>query len=274
MSNPLQKYYRQPKIFIKLPSGGVFNEPGTIQGDVNKLAVYGMTGMDEIILKTPDALLAGESTARVIESCCQNIKNAWDLSSLDTPMILAAIRIASYGNTMTVGHKCTKCGAEHDYDLDLGKIVEFYNNCAFDNRVEVGNLVVRLRPLTYKQSNEFSMRNFQLKQRSKQLDEITDDQQRQTILKQLFDDMAVIQNDIFIATVEAVETSETVVTNSVHIQEWLKNCDADVFEAIKKKNSDNRDVWAMPLFPVTCSECGAETNLSIDLDHASFFERA
>ena len=118
------------------------------------------------------------------------------------------------------------------------------------------------------------MRNFQLKQRSKQLDEITDDQQRQTILKQLFDDMAVIQNDIFIATVEAVETSETVVTNSVHIQEWLKNCDADVFEAIKKKNSDNRDVWAMPLFPVTCSECGAETNLSIDLDHASFFERA
>ena len=63
--NPLQKYFRQPKIYIKFPSGGIFNKPGTIQGDVTNTPVYGMTGMDEIIVKTPDALLSGESTAQV-----------------------------------------------------------------------------------------------------------------------------------------------------------------------------------------------------------------
>ena len=52
-TNPLQKYFRQPKIFIKLPSGGIFSKPGTIQGDITHMPVYGMTGMDEIIIKTP-----------------------------------------------------------------------------------------------------------------------------------------------------------------------------------------------------------------------------
>ena len=64
--NPLQKYFRQPKVFIKLPSGGIYSKPGTIQGDAGNVPVYGMTGMDEIIVRTPDALLSGESTATVI----------------------------------------------------------------------------------------------------------------------------------------------------------------------------------------------------------------
>ena len=49
-TNPLQKYFRQPKIFIKLPSAGVYCQPGNIQGDSNHMPVYGMTGMDEIIM--------------------------------------------------------------------------------------------------------------------------------------------------------------------------------------------------------------------------------
>jgi len=57
-TNPLQQYFRQPKIYIKLPSGGVFNKLGSLQGDVTNMPVYGMTGMDEIIMKTPDALMS------------------------------------------------------------------------------------------------------------------------------------------------------------------------------------------------------------------------
>ena len=67
--NPLQKFFRQPKIYISLPSKGIFNKLGSIQGDFSNLPVYGMTGMDEILMKTPDALLSGETTARIFESC-------------------------------------------------------------------------------------------------------------------------------------------------------------------------------------------------------------
>ena len=86
-SNPLQKFFRQPKIFIKLPSMGIYN-PDTVIESMDNLPIFGMTGMDEILLKTPDALLSGESSIRVIESCCPNIKNAWELSSLDVDSLI------------------------------------------------------------------------------------------------------------------------------------------------------------------------------------------
>ena len=72
-NNPLQQYFRQPKVFITLPSHGVYNKPGTITGSFENMPIFGMTGMDEILLKTPDALLTGESTVKVIQSCCPNI---------------------------------------------------------------------------------------------------------------------------------------------------------------------------------------------------------
>ena len=92
-NNPLKQYFRQPKIFIGLPSKGVYNKENTLDGDISNMPVYGMTGMDEILMKTPDALISGESTVRIIESCCPFIKDAWELSSLDTDLVLTSIRI-------------------------------------------------------------------------------------------------------------------------------------------------------------------------------------
>ena len=107
--NPLQNYFRQPKVFLKLPSMGIYNKPEAIQGNVENIPVYGMTGMDEIILKTPDALISGESTVKVIQSCCPTIVDAWDVSNLDIDALLVAVRIATYGNTMNVSYTCKKC---------------------------------------------------------------------------------------------------------------------------------------------------------------------
>ena len=78
--NPLQQYYRQPKVFIPLPSGGIYNKLGTLSGDVSHMPIYSMTGMDEIIVKTPDALLSGKSTVSIIESCCPTVKNGWEVT--------------------------------------------------------------------------------------------------------------------------------------------------------------------------------------------------
>ena len=71
--NPLKQYFRQPKIYITLPSKGVFYSPDDISGLFENIPIYGMTGMDEIILKTPDALMSGESTVKIVQSCCPTI---------------------------------------------------------------------------------------------------------------------------------------------------------------------------------------------------------
>ena len=110
-SNPLAKFFRQPAIYARLPSGGKNWPNGTINMPANsELPILPMTAIDEITYRTPDALFNGEAVTGVIQSCVPSIKNAWATPSIDLDTILVAIRIASYGHEMEIGTKCPKCG--------------------------------------------------------------------------------------------------------------------------------------------------------------------
>jgi hypothetical protein len=272
--NPLQQYFRQPRIFISLPSHGIYNAPGTINGDVDRIPVFGMTGMDEILMKTPDALLSGDSTAKVINSCCPAITDPWDLSNLDTDLVLTAIRIATYGNTMTVTKICGECQTENEYDLDLNKLIDHYTTCSYDNKVVLKDLTIKIRPLNYKVSTDFAIRNFQLQQQLSQLDDLKDETERKTLLNELFQKLSTLQNEIFVAGIESVDTGKVVVTEREFIAEWVANCDSSVIDSLKQHIQKNQDTWADVKHNVVCENCGATSAISVDMDQSSFFVRA
>ena len=67
MSNFLKDKQRQPKLYIELPSLGRFYDGSIVQDQqYTQLPVFGMNAMDEILLKTPDALFTGEATVQII----------------------------------------------------------------------------------------------------------------------------------------------------------------------------------------------------------------
>lgn len=100
-TNPLASFFRQPKIYVSLPSKGMFWTKESLEMTENgELPVYAMTAKDEIMLKTPDALISGQATVDVIQSCIPAIKDAWKMPSIDLDTILVAIRIATYGEKM------------------------------------------------------------------------------------------------------------------------------------------------------------------------------
>jgi hypothetical protein len=69
-SNPLAKHFRQPAIYLRLPSQGQYWPENAITLPVTgELPVYPMTTKDEITLRTPDALINGTGVVSVIESC-------------------------------------------------------------------------------------------------------------------------------------------------------------------------------------------------------------
>ena len=272
--NPLQKYFRQPKIFISLPSHGVYNTPGNIDGDVEHIPVFGMTGMDEILIKTPDALLTGESTAQVIASCVPAIKDPWELSSLDTDLVLTAIRIATYGSGMTVGFTCKKCATENEYELDLTNLIEHYGQCRYDNKVVVGDLSITVQPLNYKQTTHFSLLNFQLQQKLSQIVTMTESEEQKILMAEIFKDLASLRNNVYASGIESVHTGSETVTERAFITEWLANCDSSVVDAIKKHIESNQETWQSPKHQVKCDNCGEETAISVELDQATFFVNA
>ena len=273
-NNPLKQYFRQPKIFIGLPSKGVYNKENTLDGDISNMPVYGMTGMDEILMKTPDALISGESTVRIIESCCPFIKDAWELSSLDTDLVLTSIRIATYGNDMEVSHTCKNCGEENEYSIDLTRLVDHFNNFKYKSKVKVLDLIVNLQPLTYRQTTEFSIRNFSLQQQLAQSSVITNEDEQKEFIAELFKNLGILQNDIFSNSIESVDTGSEVVTDRKFIDEWIRNCDKTVFDEIKKQFNETRQSMRAPSTKVECTNCGAVDEIYIDLDQASFFVKA
>ena len=273
-SNPLQQYFRQPKVFVRLPSHGIYNKPGALEGDIENIPVFGMTGMDEILLKTPDALISGEATVRVLQSCCPSVKDAWDISNLDIDALLVAVRIATYGNSLEVVYTCKNCKAEAEYDVDLGKILEHFNSCVYDSKVVVGNLTVKLRPLTYKEVTTFNLENFVLQKKLSQIIDMTNEDEKQKSLTAIFKELGELQNKVYIAGVEAVEMPDVVVTEHAYIKEWLENTERSTFEALKNHITKNNDAWRIPSNHAKCTECGHEDDFSIEMDQANFFASA
>ena len=116
--SPLRQFQRQPKLYIDLPSRGKwYDEKIVADGTSTSLAVFSMTANDEIGFKTPDALVTGEATVRNIKSCIPAILDPWNIRTIDSDSILIAIRIASYGETMSVSSPCKKCSEDNAYDV-------------------------------------------------------------------------------------------------------------------------------------------------------------
>jgi hypothetical protein len=106
-SNPLKAFFRQPALYVRLPSNGEGWPPGSLDMPVNReLPVLPMTAMDEITYRTPDALFNGSAVVSVIQSCFPNVKNAWQMPTTDLNTMLAAIRIASYGHDLEIETVC------------------------------------------------------------------------------------------------------------------------------------------------------------------------
>ena len=272
--NPLKKYFRQPKIYVDLPSKGVYVAPGTLVGDPEKMAIFGMTGMDEILMKTPDALLSGEGTVKVIESCCPVIKDAWNISILDLDLLLVAIRIATYGNTMSITHTCSKCEALNDFEIELGNIVNHFKQCVYDNKVVLKDLVINLRPITYRAWTEFQLKNFAIQRQLVQTSRLEDTDAQNKIMPDLFKQLSVMQKEALIAQIDSVEISEGVVDQASYISEFIMNSEQIVFEKIKEQVDKNRVAWEIPKMSVTCPECGSEEMTTINIDQSDFFANA
>ena len=133
MTSFLNQYKRQVKLNIDLPSSGQYYPEGTLKdGKATGLPVFGMTANDEITIKTPDALFSGSATVEVIRSCVPDILDPWNMPTIDLDFVLAAIRIATYGETISMKVTCPHCKQQHemDYNLQGMKSKDYALDCA------------------------------------------------------------------------------------------------------------------------------------------------
>lgn len=233
--NPLVGFMRQPKIYIKLPSQGNYWNPKSIQmPETGELPVFSMTARDELMFKTPDALMNGQAIVDVIQSCLPNIKNAWDIPIIDLDTILIAIRLATYGEKMPFKHKVPVIDEEMEYDIDLRMLLDQQQSNTWVEQVSINDqMIVFVRPLTYKHMTQTNLKSFETNRIFSLVnDETIPDDKKLELFNTHFGNLTKITVELMTESIYKIVTSEAEVTEKRFISEFVNNVDKNVFETI------------------------------------------
>ena len=276
MSSFLQNYQRQPKLFIDLPSKGKFYDDTVLDnGQYVQMPVFGMNAMDEIMFKTPDALFSGEATAQVIKSCIPTILDPWKLVGYDIDFILIALRIATYGDGMTATTMCPHCATETDSIISLSKLLDGFNNYETEFKFNVNDLTFSLAPITYKQTTEFSIENYQYDRELYQVLSQKDvsEEDKDNHAKTVYAKSAKLNLRLAISHIESVSNGVEEETDPITISEFINNNDAEFFAKLRTSITDLTNRWNLPQFTIKCSneECAKEYKAAINVDYSNFF---
>jgi hypothetical protein len=273
--NPLAKHFRQPAIYLKLPSGGRYWAPNSINLPANgEIGVMPMTAKDEIMLRTPDALMNGQGVVNVIQSCIPAITNAWAMPTIDVDAILIAIRIATYGETMEMDSKCPNCETESRHGLNLSQTLLYLKSPNYSDTLSIDNLIFKFKPLNYVQSTKNNISAFE-EQKIIQLlnNENIDAETRKAQFDVHLQNIIKSNVTLISSATESITTEDgTVVTNPEFIAQFYENTNNQIIKTVQEKLRQYAEQAALPPSRVQCEACEHQYNVNVTFDYANFFE--
>lgn len=272
-SNPLTQWYRQPKVYIKLPSNGEFYPEGSLDQSANgEYAVYAMTAKDELMFKTPDALLSGQSTVEVIKSCIPAIKDPWKMPSIDLDVALVAIRVATYGQHMEVTSNCPSCDTENTYDVDLVNWLTTVGNFHYVTDVSCPPLTVYVRPYTYQELTKTNIKTMEQQRLFTIInDETLSDEQKVDLFGKSFVKLTELTVDIIAGCISKIDTPNGNTSDQAQIKDFLNNAPKDVFDTISEHITGMKKEIEFKPVGVKCTSCNHEFEMAITMDQSNFF---
>ena len=236
-TNPLGKYYRQPQIYIRLPSKGKYYGPDVFTPtETGEIPVLPMTAKDELSFKTPDSMMSGQSTVDVIQSCVPNFKNAWKMVNFDTDAVLLAIRIATYGETMDVSYKVPVTNEDMSHTVNLPALLEDLARINIvDEATTKTGFKVKLAPLDYQSLSQIQTAQFeQQKIYTTVSNSALSEQEKSTQFVKSFKLLNNINFSMLVDSITEITTPEgNTVVDKAQIKDFCDNCDAKVINEIQ-----------------------------------------
>lgn len=275
-NNPLAAYFRQPAIYLRLPSRGQGWPPGSLDMPANgELPVFPMTAMDEITYRTPDALFNGQAVVTVIQSCMPNIRDAWAIPSIDLDSILVSIRIASYGHSMDIETECPSCETETTFGLDLRSITDNLSAADYTQPLSVGDLKIFARPLNYKEITENSQVQFEQQKTLQLLGDVeAPEETKVEKLNEMLKKIMEVTVDSIAHSISEIRSADAIIQESEYISEFLKNCDSNTFNIIRDFVIGLKEKSEIKPIKIKCPQCQYDYQQAFTLDMARFFASA
>jgi len=278
--NPLNKYFRQASIYVKLPSGTDYPADVVTKSETGEIGIMPMTAKDEVRFKTPDALMNGQGVVDVIESCVPDIKDAWQIKSYDLDTILVAIRIATYGETMEINFNVPGANESVAHTVNLPAILDEIQKTKVDSDFTLKDgLKITVSPLTYRDMTSTSLQTFQhQKMYSAVQDSELSDEDKATRFNDAFKKLTDLNASILLKNIASITmTNGTVITDATHIKEFVDNANATLIKEIETKLMDLRTQGAVKPLKLKATEeqikkgAPASYEVPVTFDTSNFF---
>jgi hypothetical protein len=279
-TNPLNKYFRQPAIYVSLPSGTDYPPHVVAPTQTGELGVMPMTAKDEIRFKTPDALMNGQGVVDVIQSCVPDIKDAWEIKSYDLDTILVAIRVATYGETMEINFTVPGANENVSHTVNLPGILDGLRATKVDGHVILKDgLKITVRPLTYKDMTSTSLQTFQQQKMYTAIqDSQLSDEEKAKRFNDAFKTLTDLNASILLKNINSITmTDGTEITDPAHIKEFVDNANATLIKEIENKLTQLRGQGAVKPLKLKATEeqikkgAPATYEVPVTFDTSNFF---
>ena len=279
-SNPLNKYFRQPALYVSLPSGTNYPPHVIAQSQTGELSVMPMTAKDEIRFKTPDALMNGQGVVDVIQSCCPEIKDAWQIKSYDLDTVLIAIRIATYGETMDMNFVVPGANETVTHSVNLPALLEQIKNTQIKDSITLDDgLKITVRPLTYRDMTATSLQTFQQqKMYAAVQDSQMSDEEKTKRFNDAFGKLTEINASILLKNIQSITMPDgTEVSDPAQIKEFVDNANAKLIKDMETQVMELRSQGAVKPLNMKSTEeqikkgAPATYQVPVTFDNANFF---
>ena len=279
--NPLEKYYRQPAIYIKLPSKGKYYPAEVFTPtETGEIPVLPMTAKDELAFKTPDAMINGQATVDVIKSCVPNLKDPWKMVNYDTDVVLLAIRIATYGENMDIGFRVPVVNDEQSHTLVLPELLEQLGRIEIQDETTTSKgFKIQIQPLDYKTLTKIQIARFEQQKMYGTIDSSSmSEEEKQSAFGKSFATLNMVNFSLLVDSIKAITTpgGDTVVDRA-QIIEFCNKTDSKTINEIQDKLSELRLQAQMAPLKIKSTEeqikKGAPASFEVPMtfDNSNFF---
>jgi len=280
-SNPLQKYYRQPAIYIKLPSGGRYYPKDVFTPtETGDIPILPMTVKDELAFKTPDAMINGQATVDVIKSCVPNLLDPWKMVNYDTDAVLLAIRIATYGETMDISFRVPGTDEEQSHSLNLPALLEDLGKANIEDQTTTSKgFKIEIQPLDYRTLTKIQIARFEQQKMYGTIDSSAmTEEQKQTAFAKSFETLNTVNFSLLVDSIKSITTPEgNTVIDRAQIIEFCNKADTKTITEIQEKLSDLRLQAQIPPLKIKTTEdqikkgAPASFEVPVTYDNSNFF---
>ena len=273
-TNPLMQYHRPPGVYVVLPSQGHFYTNKPTLSSLNEVLVRPMTARDELLFKSPDILMNGESLIEVVKSCVPGIENPDEIPGPDFSVLMLAIRLATYGKDMPYSAGCPDCASATEFNVDIEFLLDTHiTPLEKEYKVNIDKLTVYIKPYDLRCQIRSALANFERQAITNNILADTDstDSDKQLDLSKSLKKITEITYELILRSIIKVDTPDQSIEDKQMIAEWLHDVGKKTFELISTNILKVTDSGFNSNVEYSCKDCAKTNSTVVIFDPTIFF---